>query len=198
MKLWDKLFRKSDSTDEKEKNTELDNWAIYIPDEISAQFTLKLKGVRDINSKKVPNPKFVLNILEDSVIDSLAEMVADKVISSYTDGKPHSFGLALDTPGEVYYVVSVFTFKAKSVQYGKTMHEWYEREFGGYLGYLEKLINNHPINNTPYLKTLCHIIYFITLDNSLVDLCITPTSKENASNQGVIIPTDILNAGKTI
>ncbi len=116
-------------------------------------------------------------------------MVAAKVISSYEDGKPHSIGLAID---EVYYVVSVFTFKAKSVQYGKTMHEWYEREFGGYLGYLEKLISNPPISNTPYLKTLCHIIYFITLNESLVDLCITPTSKENAANQGVILPTDIL------
>jgi hypothetical protein len=194
MKLWDKLFGKSESTDEKEKNTKLDNWDIYSPDKISAQFTSKLKGVRDVISPKTPDPKFVLDILDDSVIESLSDMVATKVISSYEDGKPHSLGLALDTPDEVYYVVSVFTFKAKSVQYGKTMHEWYEREFGGYLGYLEKLISNPPISNTPYLKTLCHIIYFITLNESLVDLCITPTSKENAANQGVILPTDILNA----
>ncbi len=198
MKLWDKLFGNSESNNDKKMNTKLDDWDINSPDKISAQFISKLKGVRDVISPKTPDPKFVLDTLDDSVIESLSDMVAIKVISSYEDGKPHSFGLALDTPGEVYFVVSVFTFKAKSVQYGKTMHEWYEREFGGYLGYLEALLNNPPISNAHYLKTLCHIIYFITLDNSLVDLCITPTSKENASDQGVILPTDILNAGKTI
>jgi len=195
MKLWDKLFGNSESTDEKEKNTKLDKWDINSPDKISAQFISKLKGVRDVISQKTPDPKFVLDILDDSVIDSLSDIVANKVISSYEDGKPHSIGLAID---EVSYVVSVFTFKANSVQYGKTMHDWYEREFGGYLGYLDRLLNNPPISGASYLRTLCHIIYFITLDDSLVDLCITPTSKENASDQGVILPTDILNAGKTI
>ncbi len=195
MKLWDKFFGKSENIDKKERLTTRILTIKNNPDEISAHFTFKLKEVRDIISKKSPNPKFVLDILDDSVIDSLSDIVANKVINSYEDGKPHSIGLAID---EVSYVVSVFTFKAKSVQYGKTMHEWYEREFGGYLGYLEALLNNPPISNAHYLKTLCHIIYFITLDNSLVDLCITPTSKENASDQGVILPTDILNAGKTI
>ena len=195
MKLWDKFFWKSENIDKKERLTKRILTIKYNPDEISAQFTFKLKEVRDIISKKSPNPKFVLDILDDSVIYSLSDIVANKVISSYEDGKPYSIGLAID---EVSYVVSVFTFKAKSVQYGKTMHEWYEREFGGYLGYLEALLNNPPISNAHYLKTLCHIIYFITLDNSLVDLCITPTSKENASDQGMILPTDILNAGKTI
>lgn len=192
MKIWDKFFGKNEDTDKIEK---INNKLIYAnnnSEEISAHFTLKLKGFRDTISQNTTNPKFVLAILDNSVIESLSDMVANKVISSIEDGKPHSLGLAVD---EVYYVVSVFTFNAVSVQYSKTMYEWYEKEFGGYLGYLERLINNPPISSASYLRTLCHIIYFITLDNSFVDLCITPTSKENASNQGVILPTDILNAG---
>lgn len=163
------------------------------PEEISKQFISKLKEKRDKISSKTPNPNHFLNTLQDSVIDSLADMVVSKVISSFDDGEPHSIGLALEEPEEVYYVVSVFTFKDKSVQYAKQMHEWYEIEFGGYLGYLEKVINKPPVSNTPYLKTLCHIIYFITPVESIIDLCITPTSKENAAGQGVILPTDILN-----
>ncbi|MBK6504536.1 MAG: hypothetical protein IPG02_02445 [Ignavibacteria bacterium] len=57
MKLWDKLFGKSESNDDKEKNTKLDDWAIYNPDEISAQFISKLKGVRDVISKKLRTQK---------------------------------------------------------------------------------------------------------------------------------------------
>lgn len=192
MKLWERFFGKNEIIDKKEKINKTDTYAKDNPEEISSQFTIKLKGVRDTISQNTPNPKFVLDILDNSVIESLSDMVVNKVISSIEDGKPHSFGLAVD---EVYYVVSVFTFNAISVQYGKTMNEWYEKEFGGYIGYLERLLNNPPIYSTPYLKTLCHIIYFITPDKSLVDLCITPTNKENASNHGVILPTDILNAG---